>query len=193
MTPTCAMMLRYGPTIAGKRYPSAPGTQASEQRRTEHDSRENFADDRRLIGAAEDPAHRARGRDHHHQREQHVQQVAFVGARRGRAEDVAPRREQVRRACRRTTNPQIQQHQRADHQCVNGDGARAGGGNSRLSFSHWRILPECELDAQRKQNQRGHSVDERLAKIGGRFRCARARFLFGALAGSRDDGPVAIR
>ena len=77
--------------------------QASEQRRTEHDSRENFADDRRLIGAAEDPAHRARGRDNHHQREQHVQQIAFVGARRGRAEDVDPDAGQARRAYRRTS------------------------------------------------------------------------------------------
>jgi hypothetical protein len=56
---------------------TAPGVK---QRRTEHDSCENFADDRRLLGAAEHPAHRARGRDNNHQRKQYVQQIAFVGA-----------------------------------------------------------------------------------------------------------------
>jgi len=77
-----------------------------------------------------------------------VQQVAFVRARCGRAEDIAA--DWSRRAERvaERTNPQVEQHQRADHQCVNGGGARAGGGNSRLSFSHWRILPDYELDAQ---------------------------------------------
>ena len=69
------------PDRGGKQVSFRARRQAPEQRRTEHDACDDFADYRRLAEAAEDPAHRARGRDHHHQREQHVQQVAFSRAR----------------------------------------------------------------------------------------------------------------
>ena len=133
--------------------------QPPEQRRTEHDPRDNFAHDLRLPEVAEDRTHRARRRDHHHQRQQHVQQVAFIRTRRARAEDRAPARHRRIQRPAVCANPQIQQHTGTEHQSVSGGGARARAGNSRLPFGHRWILPERRPYAQHRVTPAGGPAD----------------------------------
>src|ERR1700719_1845036 len=68
------------PYRRGEKIAFGTGRETAEQRRTQHDPSDDFADYRRLTGAAKDPAHRARGRDDDDQREEHMQQVALTRA-----------------------------------------------------------------------------------------------------------------